>query len=520
MSFRTYIYIICIGVYSFSPSLSTAQTYLNVAPQNNIVEAYGPAMIAGGVSFCDINNDGWDDLTYSSCIGDSVHFYINNGGVFQKIPSLVSNTKEVTQILWADYDNDGDKDLFLAANYSSNKLYQNSGGLALVDVTVSAGISTTPTSTFTANWLDFNKDGHLDLFVTNYLVGPNDINELYKNNGNGTFTNIAISAGVTDSLKEPLASACLDFNNDTWPDIYTAQDKYTVNSLYQNNQNNTFTNVGIASGANLAINAMSAAVGDYDNNGCLDIYVTNTQQGNKFLHNNGNSTFSELALFNGTTFNGIGWGAQFLDYDLDMLPDLYVSGSLIPSQGGISSAFYKNLGNGSFSQISGTGFLGDTVRSYGNAIGDVNNDGFPDIAVCNLVQPHHVWQNNFGSGNWLKIKLEGVISNRDGIGSWIKIYAQGVQQVRYTMCGQGFLSQNSFTEFFGLSSAPQADSIIITWPSGAVDKFFNVHANQLLSVTETETNCDQNNPIALTVSVKNNSCNSVLDSKIQCSASG
>ena len=514
------IQLIEIGFCSVLYFAANGQTYFNISPSNNITESYGPAIFGGGVSFCDFNNDGWDDLTFSSHAGDSVHFYKNNNGSFQKLPSLVLNTYAVTQILWADYDNDGDKDLFLAAHLSSNKLYENTGNLNLVDVTLTAGIQTAATSSYSANWFDYNKDGYLDLYVTNYLPGLSHVNELYKNNGNGTFTNTASIAGVEDQTKQPLASACLDYNNDGWPDIYTSQDKYTVNSLFQNNQNGSFTNVASASNANIVLNAMSATIGDYDNNGFLDIYVTNTQAGNKLLKNNGNSTFKEVATTTGTTFNAVGWGAQFLDYDLDMDQDLYVSGSLVPGQGGLSSAFYENMGNATFGLSTGTGFIGDTVHSYGNAIGDVNNDGFPDIAVCNLLEPHQVWQNNSGSGTWIKIKLKGLLSNRDGTGTWIEVYAKNQKQVRYTICGQGFAGQNSFTEFFGLDNAPAIDSLIIKWPSGIIDSYYSIPSNQTLILTEAETHCSLSNPLAISTAIKQISCSGLADAEIKISVSG
>ena len=517
---RFFIPLIEIGFCSFLFFTVNGQTCSNISPANNITNSYGAAIFGGGVSFCDFNNDGWDDLTFSSCMGDSVHFFLNNNGVFQKIPALVHNTFEVTQILWADYDNDGDKDLFLAANLNPNKLYENTGNLNLVDVTAASGIQTSATSTFSANWFDYNKDGYLDLYVTNYSPNPAGLNELYKNNGNGTFANIASLAGVEDPTKQPLASACLDYNNDSWPDIYNAQDKYTVNSLFQNNHNGSFTNVATVSNSNIALNAMSATIGDYDNNGYLDIYVTNTQAGNKLLKNKGDSTFIEVAVSTGTTFNSVGWGAQFLDYDLDMNQDLYVSGSRLPSQGNLSSAFYKNLGNGTFNLNTSAGFLGDTVHSYGNAIGDVNNDGFPDIAVCNLADPHQIWQSNSGNGTWIKIKLTGLLSNSDGIGSWIEVYVKGIKQVRYTICGQGYVSQNSFTEFFGLNNNSIVDSLFVKWPSGITDSYFSISSNQTLQLTESETHCSLSNPLVISTAIKKISCEGLSNAEIRTSVSG
>ena len=485
----------------FSASICTAQiTFSDVAFANGITEGYGiggyGAVFGGGVSFYDFDNDGWDDLTFASKDGDSIYFYKNVYGTFQKItPSLVSNTSEVKQILWCDYDNDGDNDLFLTANFQSNKLYENTGNLNLIDVTLSSGIGSDTDPTYSANWFDFNKDGLLDLYVCNRSTIANYYsNQLFKNNGAGNFSDVTLSANVPDSSQAVFASVVFDFNNDQYPDIYTVSDHYTLNSLYQNNGNETFTEVGAANGAGIGMEAMGVTSGDYNNDGFLDLYIANTPVGNKLLLNDGVGGFNELAISSGVSFNGLAWGVQFFDYDLDMDLDIYCSGEMQPSQGLISSALYQNIGSGNFSLITGNGMDADTLKSYGNAIGDINNDGYPDLAVNNgswvingdtTISAFQVWENSgTNANNFLKLKLQGTQSNRNAIGSWIELYTDSIKQVRYTTCGESYISQNSSSVFFGLGTAGIIDSLIITWPSNEVEKFYAIVPNQSLKFIE------------------------------------
>jgi hypothetical protein len=367
------------------------------------------------------------------------------------------------------------------------------------DITVSSGISTATMQSWGSAWGDYNNDGYLDLFLSNRDAANGlQPNILYKNNGNNTFTNVSNSAGISSSNHLSFCASFFDYNNDGWQDIYIANDRFTTsNILYKNNGNGTFTDVSASSGSDITIDAMSTTIGDYNNDGWLDIYVTNTSSGNFFLKNNGDETFTNVATTNGTLFESIAWGAVFLDADNDTDLDLYVSGMRDGTNGQLPSAFYENSGSGSFTIPPNAGFANDTAESFSNAIGDVNNDGLPDISVVNKEpRDNFLWMNtNTEGNNWLKVTLEGTTSNRMGIGSRIEISINGKKQNRYTINGEGYTSQNSGAEFFGLGSNTIIDYVKVTWLSGVEDILYNVSANQKLHIIESSTLSVVNNDI-------------------------
>ena len=448
----------------------------------------GDVPIGNGISFYDYNSDGWDDVTLATQAGDPIRFFKNVNGVFQEETlNIPINTSQIKQINWVDYDNDGHIDLYATSNISGNKLYRNDGSFNFSDVTSESQLPTTNIFTYGASWGDYNNDGFLDVFLSNRDVALVVPNYLYRNNGDGTFTNVSEIAGIINTGNLSFCSAFFDFNNDGWQDIYVSKDRIeNKNILYKNNGDGTFSDVSEASNTDLYIDAMSVTIEDYNSDGWLDIYVTNTQEGNVFLQNNGDETFTNVAITNGTTFNSIAWGAVFLDAENDMDLDLYVSGLLDGSNPNfLSAALYENDGNGNFT-IPSEGFINDTGESYANAIGDVDNDGFPEIVVANADNEHvFLWKNEAASvNNWLKVKLEGIQSNKNGVGSFIEIAINGEKQYRYTLCGEGYLAQNSGTEVFGVGTNSTIDYIKVTWLSGLVDEITNVSANQLLTIVE------------------------------------
>lgn len=464
--------------------------FVNKADLTGVDHSYGIGYSGGGVSLVDINNDGWDDLTLATQDGDNLQIYLNDNGQFILQPDLIDNTTQAKQVLWVDFDNDGDKDLFVACFDGVNRLYENDGNMQFTDITLSSGLPLIATPTYGACFGDYNRDGYLDLYFsykTNYFLSNR--NFLYKNNGDGTFLDVTFSSFSADHGKSPFCSSFLDYNNDNWPDIYTAQDKTTTNSLLKNNGDGTYSDVSEDTNSDLVMNAMCVAVGDYDNNGYSDIYISNTPIGNALLQNIGDETFEEVAVTSGTLFEGTGWGSNFLDADNDGDLDLYVSAMIISATSQIS-VFYENEGDGTFSQPN-AGFVGDTVTVFSNAVGDFNNDGYPDILTNTYQDPSAVWENQGGNNNWIKVKLEGVVSNRDGIGSRIEIYNNGQKQIRYTHCGIGYLGQNSETEIIGLGTSDIVDSIKIIWSSGHTDILYDQPSGDKLYIQEGSTTNDQ-----------------------------
>lgn len=475
----------CIGLLA---KAKTQPLFVEVAGAKNIVHNYGLSVPSGGVSFCDFNGDGWDDLTLATQGGSTIAFYQNKEGIFEQIAPLVLDETFQGQVLWVDYDNDGDKDLFMASRGEVNRLYRNDGNLSFTDVTAAAGLTTERFLTYGASFGDFDRDGWLDLYLGKRTGIPADNTHLlYQNQADGTFREVAASRGAQDPAKIPFCYAFFDYNNDMWPDLYTANDRFSGNTLLRNNQNGTFTDISENSATGIAMNAMSVTIGDYNNDGQFDIYATNTIGGNVLLRNNGDDTFSELAGPSGVGFYSTGWGALFFDSDNNGREDLYVSGAQ-EGAATTSSAFYYNMGDESFTSLA-AGFVGDTVQSYSNALGDFNRDGKIDLMVINSSPfQSHLWENrSVSSHQYISIELEGVLSNRDAIGSRIEVYVDGLRQSRFTQCGTSFLGQNSERNIIGIGTAEKADSILIYWPTGHIDRLQEVAAGQELLLLEGST---------------------------------
>lgn len=459
---------------------------------SGINHSYIVGQAAGGVSFVDFNDDGLDDLTFGTAHGEPIHFYRNTGNGFARNLPFVDNTSEQKQILWADYDNDGDKDLFVCAKDDVNRLYKNQGNMNFIDVTESSVLPLHKLQTYNACWADFNRDGWLDLYVCERVLGdrPSNRNFLYYNNANGTFTDVTEETQTQDGGKPPFSSSAVDVNNDNWPDIYIANDRDWGNTMFLNQNGEEFTDISETSHTNYEIDAMSIAIGDYNNDSWIDMYVSNSPAGNVLMKNNSGSSdtvsFSNEADAAGVGFNGTAWGSNFLDADNDGDLDLYVSGS---SSGGsaISAAFFEQLSADSFTVIK-NGFEGDTVISYANAVGDSNSDGYPDIAVMNFDGAKSFLFENHSQGyNYIKLKLEGIASNRDGIGAYIQLFADSSYQSYYTHSGVGFQGQNTLNHMFGLGTGEKFDSIIVEWPSGHIDKLMDVQPNLQVTLTEGST---------------------------------
>jgi len=474
----------------FFVNITSAQiSFEDVADDIGTAYSYGSSTWGGGVSFADFDNDGWDDLTFATEEGTEIYFLKNNDGNFSSITlNGISNTFKTKQVIWIDYDNDGDQDFFVTGFEGVNKFYKNDGDMNFTDVSSSIGFFETDLFTYGVSFADMDNDGDLDAFISNRDGEADDQRNYLYRNDEGTFIDITDSAGLSMSSHLSFCSIIFDYNKDGFQDIYISNDKPdNLNILYKNNGDGTFDDVSEYSGAGIGINAMTTTIGDYNNDGWFDIYITNTPEGNELLRNNGDGTFTNVAEATATTFNSVGWGAVFLDADLDGLLDLYVSSDFDGSVGSfLSSAFYHQQNNETFIIPENIGFQEDTRKSYTNAIGDIDNDGKPDIIVGNDIEPNFLWSNKTANeNNWLKVKLEGVISNRDGIGNTIEINIGGQSQYRYTLAGEGYLSQNSFYEFFGLANATEVDYVKVTWTAtGESEIINNIAANQAITIKE------------------------------------
>lgn len=474
-------------------NLSYAQlAFDDVAAQIGVDYSYGDSEYGGGVSFADFDNDGWDDITYASENGVDLYFFKNTNGVFNLVTfNGISNTSKAKQVIWVDYDNDGDKDFFVTAIEGKNAFYSNDGEMNFTDISSAIGIFQTDLFTYGASFGDIDNDGDLDLFISNR--SPEDHNYLYRNDS-GIYVDITGTSGISLEGQLSFCSIFFDYDKDGLQDIYVSNDKEeNINRLYKNLGDGVFQDVSESSNAGVDVSAMSTTLGDFNNDGWFDIYITNTPfsqvssiQGNVLLKNNGDGTFTNVATETGTSFDSVGWGSVFLDADNDGLLDIYVSSSENGNGSLISSAFYHQQDDETFIIPQDIGFNTDLRESYTNAIGDINNDGKPEIVVGNDTDNNFLWQNNtINENNWLKVKLEGVVSNKDGIGNTIEINVDGQSQYRYTLAGEGYLSQNSFYEFFGTGLSNLIDYVKVTWTStGATETFNNIEANQSITIKE------------------------------------
>lgn len=480
---RNYIFIILIF-----PSLIFGQIlFEDVANQVGADYGYGNSYLGGGISFQDFDQDGWDDITIASQEGQQTIFLRNNRGVFEKIDLGINDSYDTKQVLWVDYDNDGDRDFFATSLNGLNKLYENNGSLIFKDVTNGSGLPLENLDTFGAAFGDIDNDGDLDLILLQRDIDTkNQHNRLFRND-DGFFVDISSVAGIRLENDLSFCASFLDYDNDGWQDLYVANDKYTkANTLYHNNRDGTFSDVSEASGTGIAIDAMSTTIGDFNLDGFADIYVTNTTAGNYHLKNNGNGTFTNVAEEIGTSFKSIAWGASFLDADNDADLDLYVSGMLEGTEPDkLPSAFYQNT-NQLFFIPNNAGFANDKRKSFSNAIGDFDNNGFADIAVMNDGDPIFLWRNrsNTNQNNWIKVYLQGTKSNYDAIGSKLQVSLGDEVQTKYLLCGEGYLGQNSSGILFGTKDYQEVNELKIIWPNGLVEVFNNLEVNQTYRLVE------------------------------------
>jgi hypothetical protein len=510
--------------------------YGNPDHSEYILEAIGC-----GCAFIDYDNDGWMDIFLLTGTrmtgappGTSNRLYKNNrNGTFTDVTEKagLGDVGWAAAVCVGDYNNDGFEDFF-CTYYGQNKLFQNNGDGTFTDVTKHAGlINEKPRWGAGCTFVDYNRDGHLDLFVSNYLefdlkrvpkpgenrycnwkgipveCGPRGLplayHSLYRNNGDGTFTDISEPSGISKMQGSyGMTAVSADFNENGWPDIYVACDS-TPSLLLMNSGKGTFSEEGVLRGVALSEDGLEQAgmgvgVGDYDLDGHLDIFKTHfSDDTNGLYHNNGAGEFEDVtrAANIGVETRYICWGAGIVDLDNDGWPDLFMTtGSVypqienklpqFPSKG--PRVVFRNLGNGKFEELideAGPG-IAEPHCSRGCAFGDFDNDGDIDILIVNLNEPPSLLRNDVpGDNHWLKVKLIGTQSNRSAIGARVVVHYDGKKQAQQLLSQSSFYSANDPRFHFGLGAAKSAD-LEIYWPNGLVEKFPNVIANQLIVAKE------------------------------------
>jgi|GEM_PF-335794 len=436
-----------------------------------------------GAAFADFNGDGTLDLYVVMGKGQPNRLYMLGGSGRFTDDAAASGCADAgwgTSVKVADYDNDGDVDIFLVNNGGPDRLYRNDGTGHFTDVTAAAGVAFSAES-HGASWADTDRDGYLDLYV---VVHARVANPYYHNNGDGTFTEEAAAAGIADVDKPGYECAWVDIDNDGDLDLYISEDKMRGNDLYLNNGDGTFTDISASSGAGLAMNGMGIATGDYDSDGFVDMFVTNTPEGHALFHNNRDGTFTNVATSAGVTANRIGWGTAFFDQDNDGDLDLYVVHWAMSSMQNPANILFRNDGGGSFTDITAGSGAGNAGLGFGLAVGDYNHDGAEDLFVVNRDSASVLLQNVPTAAHWLKIRPVGRIGNRDGIGARIRVTTGALTQQRDIDGGSGYLSCNERVAAFGLGGAAMADRVAIAWPSGVVDVLTAVPADQTVVVRE------------------------------------
>lgn len=471
----------CFGLCT---ALCMAQGFVDVAADLGISHVYDACGKASGVAFTDFNGDGLDDLLLPSCSGSPFRIFKNTGAGFVEYfhPSLMEAQHESKCILAVDYDNDGDRDILVVNAGAPNQLFRCNGANQYEDISTWAGLLDNTFDSYTASFGDLDKDGDLDLYIGNRApVGELQSNALYLNNGDGSFEEISSSAGVQDAAGAALAVGFVDVDNDSWPDLYVANDKLTGNKLYRNNGDFTFDDLSVSSGTNYEMDAMSVSLVDADADGFLDIYVTNTPTGNAFFINNQDLTFDEVAEDWGLTVNKGTWGAIFWDLDNDGDQDLYVP-AMGPSEDLANDCF---TADGIEWTNANALFPPDSRPGMGAAMGDYNQDGLLDLVVSNMGAELYVFENQMDAGNWIEITPLGTLSGTEAVGSWIEVHAGGEVYRRYTTLGSNFSSQDSRGVHIGIGSNTTIDQVVVYFPLGQIETVVNPAINQTLSVVET-----------------------------------
>jgi hypothetical protein len=494
-----------------------------------------------GVAFLDYDNDGWLDIFLLSGTrregpveGATNRLYKNNrDGTFTDVTAKAGLTRQgwAMGVTVGDYNNDGFDDLFITA-WPQNYLYRNNGDGTFTDVTEKAGLLHPGNRWGTGcTWVDYDRDGHLDLYVSNYLVfdfdkipiagknpncnykgvavncGPRGLVAerpiLYHNNGDGTFTEVTSKLGL-DKVQPVfgLTAVAADLDGDGWQEIYQACDS-TSSLLFHRKDDGTFEEIALESG--LAVNedgreqaGMGIAIGDFDTDGALDVLKTHFAEDTAALYRNmGHLEFSDVTLRSGLGVETryVSWGDGIIDLDNDGLPDIFwVTGSTFPEverkhpeiAHRTPRVLFRNLGAGKFEELlDGAGSaIAEAHASRGVAFGDFDNDGDVDILIMNINEPPSLLRNDLsGNGHWLKVKLVGTQSNTSAIGAVVTVTYGNRRQAGAVMAASGYLSASDRRLHFGLGAAETAD-VEIMWPTGARETFKGIKADHLVTVKE------------------------------------
>jgi len=450
-----------------------------------------------GCAWIDYDNDGLLDLFVVNFGPTPTNtLYHNNGnGTFTRFAAGAPGNEAGSGhgCAWGDYDNDGFPDLFVANLLTTNMLYHNNGNGTFQKMT---GAQAGPIASdflgysVSATWADFDGDGNLDLFLANGALKDNIVDALYRNLGQGRFTNIAVASGISQALKSTQGTWA-DVDGDGRLDLFVTHHANQGNYIYRNIGDGTFQVISNGNVLNERLNSVGSAWGDYDNDGLLDLFVVNRTltgplQRNVLYRNKGGGMFEKITTGDIVNDVGVFNSCAWIDYDNDGYLDLFVTNE------GLKNRLYHNNGDGTFTSVTQGNIVTDIANSTGCAWGDYDNDGFLDLVVANggitAPQRNFLYHNNGNSNHWIKVRCVGTVSNRSAIGAIVRANAviDGAvrRQMRQISGGDGWLSQNSLDVSIGFGTATNIDLLRIEWPSGIVQEFQNVAVDQTLVIEE------------------------------------
>ena len=522
-----HLLLLAILLISISYAQDSSPLFTNVSAEAGIGAAHRAVWdpdgskegyLAVGQAWADYNNDGWLDLYVTGNLEPNT-LYLNNGDSTFSLSDLNGQVSLPDAVsggaLWADYDNDGWRDLYVL-NYGSNALFRNNEGQGFTEVAVEAGVADTGKGS-SATWGDFDRDGFLDLYVVNWSCLPEcqpetlELNRdrLYRNNGDGSFTDVTDWLETSKTLGAGFAASFFDADSDGDSDLYVVNDKMTNpigNVLWRNDgagcEGWCFTDISAEAGVDEKMHAMGLAVADYDNDSHLDLYATNMMNPMMLRKNLGDGTFEDMSESAGvmvmdTDRRAVGWGTGFFDVDNDGYLDLYLAttGMRDAAPGFYSGSapamedfhhpypdlLYKNNGDGTFSALSNSSL--NEAATMGFAYADYNNDGRLDFVQGNWNSGYALYKNTGSAGaanNWLTVRLIGAGEvNRDAVGSRVYvIMSDGREQMQEVISGQGLGAGSDLALHFGCGETT-IESLTVVWPNGERRTFEDVPSNQV-----------------------------------------